>query len=68
MVNCDQFCRMATVGIPCFSFLFLVVSVCLSFASLGQVKLKQYLCVVPQKAREAGYSSCSSFPIKENSF
>lgn len=30
MVNCDYFCCMASAGIPCFFFLFLVVSVCLS--------------------------------------
>lgn len=42
--NCSL---MAVIGNSCISSLFLVTSVCLSFAGLGAVKMKQGLHVVP---------------------
>ncbi|KAF3825943.1 hypothetical protein GH733_006770 [Mirounga leonina] len=50
-VNHDCFCCTAAIG--------------LSFAALGEVKLKQNFCVVPPKAGEAGYKK-SKQPINDN--
>lgn len=53
---------------PCFSFLFLVGSICLSFRSQGGVKMKWVLYTVPQKAGEVSHSLSCSFPNEGNSF
>ena len=53
---------------PLLSSLFLAVSMCLSFASLGGVKPKLDFYEVSQKAREVGHSPCPSFSGEGNSF
>lgn len=61
-------CPMTNIGSPCFSSLFLVISVYQFCQSLDGVKPKRVLPVVTQKTREAGCSSHFSFPSIGNSF
>lgn len=67
-MNHDLSSIMAAIGHPCFSSLFLTVSIHLSFVGLSQVKSKPDLSVVPSKAEETGCPLCSSFLNKGNTF
>lgn len=53
----------ADTGSLCPSSLFLVISIHLT---LGGVKPKQVLHVIPKKAGETGHSPCSPFPGEGN--
>ena len=59
---------MAAIGRSYFSSLFLMVSMHLSFAGLGRVKLKWDLLELSRKAREVDLSLHPSFFDKGNSF
>lgn len=46
-VNHNFSCCVAAIGNPCFTSLFLTISISLSFVSLGEMKSKWDLCAVP---------------------
>lgn len=62
-VNCDCYLCVGT-GRPCYPFLFFAISICLSFAGLGWVKLKWTLCTVLCKSREVFIHCVLNFLVR----
>lgn len=65
-VNCQCSHLVSANNSPCFSFLFIAGSICLSFTSLGEVKPKWHLNAVLLWAEEACHSP--SFSDERSTF